>query len=370
MADNGKTFSSAAKRWEGIGPYYAMFPIRFANAVIKEYTAAGDRVLDPFAGRGTAVFSAAVLGRRGFGVEINPVGWVYANAKVNPAPLEQVEERLQEIANRTGNYAKQAQSMPRFFKECFSPAVLGFLIAAREGLDWRRCTRDRTLMAILLVYLHGKKGQALSNQMRQTKAMSPHYALKWWADNGTKPPNLDVMKFIQQRIQWRYAKGVVETNGSQVCLGDSIEILPQLAQRMQEEKTPKVKLLLTSPPYFGVTNYHYDQWLRLWLLGFETDAYVVRGPHQGRFTHPLRYRSLLKEVFCRAAKLVADDAVVYVRTSKDQFTKQATLDAMREAFPDKSLDERCQPFRKPTQTHLFGDKTPKAGEVDLILLPS
>lgn len=370
MADNGKTFGTAAKRWEGIGPYYAMFPIRFADAVIKEHTAAGDTVLDPFAGRGTAIFSASALGRRGFGVEISPVGWVYAKAKLGPAPLEQVAERLQEIADAGGDYAKQAQSLPKFFKKCFSPSVRRFLLAARDGLDWRRCTCDRTLMAILLVYLHGKEGQALSNQMRQTKAMSPHYAIKWWAENGTKPPDLDAVEFMQQRIRWRYAKGVVETDGSRVYLGNSITLLPQLAQRMREEEAPKAKLLLTSPPYFGVTNYHYDQWLRLWLLGFETDAYVTRGPYQGRFTHPVRYRSLLKEVFCRAAKLVADDAVVYVRTSKDPFTKQATLDAMREAFPKKRLVERCRPFRKPTQTHLFGDKTPKPGEVDLILMPA
>lgn len=370
MAGNGKTFDTAAKRWEGIGPYYAMFPIRFADAAIKEHTAAGDTVLDPFAGRGTAIFSASALGRRGVGIEISPVGWIYAKAKLCPAPLEQVEERLQEIADAGGKYAEQARSMPKFFKKCFSPSVRRFLLAARDGLDWRRCTCDRTLMAFLLVYLHGKEGQALSNQMRQTKAMSPHYAIKWWAENGTKPPDLDAVEFMQQRIRWRYTKGVVETYGSRVYLGNSITLLPQLAQRMREEEAPKAKLLFTSPPYFGVTNYHYDQWLRLWLLGFETDAYVTRGPYQGRFTHPVRYRSLLKEVFYRAAKLVADDAVVYVRTGKDPFTKQATLDAMREAFPKKRLVERCRPFRKPTQTHLFGDKTPKQGEVDLILTPS
>ncbi|MDD5375842.1 DNA methyltransferase [Acidithiobacillus sp.] len=370
MADNGKTFGTAAKRWEGIGPYYAMFPIRFADAVIKEHTAAGDTVLDPFAGRGTAIFSASALGRRGFGVEISPVGWVFAETKLGPAPLEQVEERLQEIANAGCDYAKQAQSLPEFFKKCFSPSVRRFLLAARDGLDWRGCTCDRTLMAILLVYLHGKEGQALSNQMRQTKAMSPRYALKWWDENGTKPPDLDVVKFLQQRIRWRYAKGVVEPDGSRVYLGNSVTLLPKLARHMREEEAPKARLLLTSPPYFGVTNYHYDQWLRLWLLGFETDAYINRGPHQGRFTHSVRYRNLLKEVFCSAAKLVADDAVVYVRTSKDPFTKEATLDALREAFPMKRLVERCRPFRKPTQTHLFGDKTPKAGEVDLVLLPT
>jgi hypothetical protein len=369
MASNGKTFGTATKRWEGIGPYYAMFPIRFADSIVMEHTTAGDTVVDPFAGRGTAIFSAAALGRRGFGVEISPVGWVYAKAKLGPAPLEQVENRLLQIVEQGSEYADEARALPEFFKKCFSPSVRRFLLAARAGLDWRRCTRDRTLMAILLIYLHGKEGQALSNQMRQTKAMSPHYAIKWWAENGTKPPDLDPMEFMQQRIRWRYAKGVIEADGSRVFLGNSIALLPQLERCLREEEVPKAKLLLTSPPYFGVTNYHYDQWLRLWLLGFETDAYVARGPYQGRFTHPVRYRSLLKKVFCHAAKVVADDAVIYVRTSRNSFTKGATLDAMRQAFPNRWLLEHSQPFLRPTQTHLFGDKTPKAGEVDLVLMP-
>lgn len=370
MAGSGKTFSTAAKRWEGIGPYYAMFPIRFADAVIDEYTSAGDTVLDPFAGRGTAIFSATALGRRGFGVEISPVGWVYARTKLGPAPLERVLGRLLDVAERADGYAQQARTLPRFFTKCFSPSVRRFLLAARAGLNWRRCTCDRTLMAMLLVYLHGREGQALSNQMRQTKAMSPHYAIKWWEENGKEPPDLDTAEFLQQRIRWRYRKGVVEADGSRVFLGNSMTVLPHLEQRLRKDRVPKARLLLTSPPYFGVTNYHYDQWLRLWLLGFEMDAYVTRGPYQGRFTHPDRYRNLLNEVFWRAAKVLAEDAVVYVRTSKDLFTKQATLDAMLEAFPTKRLVQRFRPFRKPTQTHLFGDKTPKAGEVDLILMPT
>jgi hypothetical protein len=370
MLSNGKTFDTAAKRWEGIGPYYAMFPINFADAVIKEHSAAGDMVLDPFAGRGTAIFSAATLGRRGIGVEISPVGWVYAMAKLDPAPLAQVERRLLEIAEVANQYTEQAQSLPIFFKKCFSLSIRRFLLAVRDRLDWHNCICDRALMAILLVYLHGKEGQAVSNQMRQTKAMSPNYAIKWWIEKGLKPPDLDPIKFVQQRIRWRYAKGVVEAHGSTVFLGNSIGLLPQLKRCMDENGLQKVNLLLTSPPYFGVTNYHYDQWLRLWLLGFETDAYVTRGPYQGRFTNPGHYRNLLKEVFCNAAKLVADNAVIYVRTSRESFTKQATLDSMLAAFPKKRLIEKSQPFQKPTQTHLFGDKTPKTGEVDLILIPS
>ncbi len=370
MVSNGKTFETAVKRWEGVGPYYAMFPTRFADAIVRKHTSHGDMILDPFAGRGTAVFSAAAAGRRGIGIEISPVGWVYAKAKLNPAPIERIEKRLVEVAEEAKSYVKHAQSLPVFFRKCYSPEIQCFLLAARAGLDWRRRKCDWTLMAFLLVYLHGKEGQALSNQMRQTKAMSPHYAIRWWEENGTKPPVLDIVEFLRKRIRWRYAKGIVQANDSQILLGNSVALLPRLERRLCERGISKPTLLLTSPPYFGVTNYHYDQWLRLWLLGFETDAYVARGPHRGRFTSRTRYRDLLTSVFRRAARLVNDKAVVYVRTSKDLFTKEATLYALRQAFPQKCVTERYRPFRKPTQTHLFGDKTPKSGEVDLVLEPT
>ena len=58
-------YDSAAGRWQGVGPYYAMFPTHFADGVIAQHTSPGDIVLDPFAGRGTAVFSAAHQGRQG-----------------------------------------------------------------------------------------------------------------------------------------------------------------------------------------------------------------------------------------------------------------------------------------------------------------
>jgi DNA modification methylase len=99
MTDVGhpKTYQTAARRWEGVGPYYAMFPTDFADRVVAKYTKPGDTVLDPFAGRGTAVFSAAHQGRRGLGIEINPVGWVYAKTKLGPAPRDAVARRLREL---------------------------------------------------------------------------------------------------------------------------------------------------------------------------------------------------------------------------------------------------------------------------------
>src|SRR5437762_1193492 len=91
-------YNTASARWAGVGPYYAMFPAGFAQSVINRYTERGDVVLDPFAGRGTSIFTAAVNGRHGVGIEINPVGWVYSQAKLCSGSKEAVFERLSEIS--------------------------------------------------------------------------------------------------------------------------------------------------------------------------------------------------------------------------------------------------------------------------------
>ncbi len=369
MAGEAKTFKTAAKRWESIGPYYAMFPIRFADAVVRKYTKVGDTILDPFAGRGTAVFSAAANERIGFGIEVSPVGWVYAKAKLAPAALEDVECRLKEIESGSRRFDRSARDLPKFFSCCFSSNIRRFLLAARRHLNWCRNRTDRTLMAFLLVYLHGKTGQALSNQMRQTKAFSPTYAVKWWAERELRPPKMDPVDFMLKRIRWRYTKGILENGHSRIYLGDSLTILPVLKSGMKDDKLSRAQLLLTSPPYYGVTNYYYDQWLRLWLLGFENRAYVSRGRHRGRFANREAYQRLLSGVFLKAAQVLRQDAVVYVRTSKEKVTYEATLNALSAAFPRKGVVTRRRPFRKPTQTHLFGDTTPKPGEVDIIMTP-
>ena len=260
-------YSTVESRWAGVGPYYAMFPTSFADKVIQNYTDPGDTVLDPFAGRGTAVFSAAVQGRPAVGIEINPLGFVYANAKLKPGGHKAVVRRLEELAEVVGHHREEASALPKFFHHCFSEKIREFLIAARTNLNWRRTKADRTLMAIILISLHGKIRQSLSNQMRQSTAMAPDYSVRWWHEKRLTPPDIDPIAFITKRIKWRYTHGVPQTGKSSVFLGDSVQKLPKLTREVQEGSRAKANLLITSPPYHNVTNYYYDQWLRLWMLG-------------------------------------------------------------------------------------------------------
>lgn len=364
----GGKFNTAEKRWAGIGPYYAMFPVSFADQVIQQYTQEGDIVLDPFAGRATSIYSASVQNRIGIGIELNPVGWVYGKTKLNPACQDLVEKRLLELSATLENYTIVAESLPDFFHSCFSLHIRKFLLAARDQLKWKQCSVDWTLMGLLLVYLHGKRNQSFSNQMRQTKAMAPDYAINWWKEHNLRPPELDPVDFMLSRIRWRYIKGRPAYNGSHLYLGDCSTVLTTLRNNLTHRDQLPVRLVLTSPPYFGVTNYHYDQWIRLWMLGYPPWPNSSLGKNRERFQIKDEYEELLKTTFRKISHLTDKDSVIYVRTDSREFTLKTTRATLAEIFPDKNMTVQYQPIKGTTQTRLFGNHTTKTDEVDLILV--
>ena len=367
-----RKYNTPESRWAGIGPYYAMFPTSFADEVVKNYTRPGDAVLDPFAGRGTAIFSAAIQKRPATGIEINPLGYVYANAKLNPGAYKDVTRRLEELARNAHCYRQAAYSLPKFFHLCFTDKVLEFLLAARASLKWRRSKTDRTLMALILISLHGKRHQSLSNQMRQSTAMAPAYCIRWWIKKDLTPPDIDPVSFIQKRIDWRYVHGIPNIKDASVFLADSLHKLPVLARDVKANKRLRAKLLLTSPPYHNVTNYYYDQWLRLWLLGCSDIPGKQEKRYGGKFSNLEKYCHLLNQVFARAKPILADDAIIYIRTDQRESTLKTTRAVLTEIFPEKQITETLCPLNPTRQTKPYsrGGAPKKTNcEVDLILEP-
>jgi hypothetical protein len=353
----------AAKRWAGVGPYYAMMPTAFVLEQISRFTEPGDAVLDPFCGRGTIPFAAGVLGRSFFGVEIFPVGWVYAAAKCNPASERKITKRLDQIAKDKPRAVENSD----FFRMAFAPNVLKFLCAAREQLDWKSDPVDRTLIAIILICLHDKSKIGLSNQMRQTKAVHPDYAVRWWRRKyKTAPPKIDPVEMLKNKIKWRYAKGRPKLEGKgKIYFGDCTKILSR------ESRISDVKLLFTSPPYYEITNYFVDQWLRNWLLGGPPRPCSGNHPYMKRFDNKDVYRQLLNRAFKLAATKLRPDAVVLVRTDAREFTLKTTREVLANIFPEKDL--LIAPSRlkgRLSQTALFGDKQKKPGEIDMLLTPA
>ena len=59
--------------------------------------------------------------------------------------------------------------------------------------------------------------------------------------------------------------------------------------------------------------------------------------------------------------------MIYVRTDAREFTLNTTLEVLSECFPNWEQKLIPRPVKKQTQTSLFGDKSKKPGEVDIIL---
>ena len=350
-------YGNAPGRWAGFGPYYAMFPVNFARQVVEAMTPKGGSVLDPFCGRGTAPFVAQATGRAALGIDMNPVAWVFAKVKTSPEPEpEKLLKRLEDLQRAVHPEDRKPEN--EFQKWAWSGEVLGFLNAARRELDWQENITDRTLMGFILVNLHGRSSGGVSNQMQKSRAMGPDYAVRWWNARNLHPPEIDPYQYFGEKIGWRYRHGVIDdTHKAEIDCGDSARILPQHQN--------KFDLLFTSPPYFGITDYRQDSWIRLWMLGegpalpdWKKEKTTVR---QGL------YCRMLNTVFSEASKLLKPSSVIWIRTDARKFTRNTTLEILRSLWPGRKLFMRYDCPRKDTQTAHFGNIFTKSGEVDFLM---
>jgi hypothetical protein len=222
-------------------------------------------------------------------------------------------------------------------------------------------------MTLILVDLHGNRSRSFSNQMRQSRAMSPEYSVRWWQERGLSPPEIDPGEFLAKKIAWRYAKGIPTIARSTVWLGDSCILMSRVRKLVVQGKWKPFTLLLTSPPYIGISDYHRDQWLRLWLLGGDPVASRSEDKHRRDFTSQGVYEALLNCVFEQTVEVMSMSGCVYVRTDARELTFEITRDALRAAFPRWKEEIVDRPYRKQTQTALYGDKSEKPGEKDIIL---
>jgi SAM-dependent methyltransferase len=72
----------------GLHPFAAKCPPPLANWIIRRWSREGDWVLDPLAGSGTTLVEAQLLGRKGLGVEIDPLARLLCRVKTTPLPPE------------------------------------------------------------------------------------------------------------------------------------------------------------------------------------------------------------------------------------------------------------------------------------------
>ena len=349
--------NTAVHRWYGFGRYYAMFPPSFAHDAISRLTLPGEAVLDPFCGRGNGPFTATALGRPSLGIDVNPVAWIYTAVKLEPErDPARLLRRLNEVARARKTQDRRGRS--HFETMAWAPGVRAFLRASRRELDWRGSITDRTLMAFIVLHMQDKLGAGLSNHLWPTIACSPQYAVAWWSKNGFhRPPEVEPITLLNDKIIRRYRYGVPEQADGSAVLSDARETL-------QKRAAMNAGLLITSPPYNGVTDYWNDHWIRLWILGHEMRKDWKRSArHENRES----YRKLIDGVFLEARRHLVDSAAILVRSDQRRQTAETCINALQRIWPHRRLLVRSSIAPQNGVSVHHGRGGNKARELDLLI---
>ncbi|MBS0606787.1 MAG: class I SAM-dependent methyltransferase [Verrucomicrobia bacterium] len=238
-----------------ICPYYTMFPVEFPL----EHLADMDKgwVLDPFCGRGTTLYAARKLGHSAVGIDINPIAVTVARAKLSSSSPQQIIKLAEKLLDLDPDPSPSGD----FWRWAFNRETFDQILRLRRGLRGRSGSVVESLRAIILGALHGPvlktKISYFSNQMPRTFATKPDYSVRYWSQRGMTPPKANVLEIIKERAERFFETSLPRCEG---------KVLKKDACK-QTNFHIKFDAIITSPPYFGMTTYLPDQWLRFWFLG-------------------------------------------------------------------------------------------------------
>ncbi len=320
-----------------------MFPETFVAKYLAEFTSAWDFVLDPFSGRGTTLLQALLMDRQAVAMDINPVAYCISGAKAQVPSTVTLHEELDELQFRyretaTSSLDDERTELPTFFPAAFHSVTLNQLLFLRRTLNWRHNAVHRFIAALILGILHGEQGRSrryLSNQMPRTISPKPNYAVRYWTERGLQPPDRNVFSRLHEEVDFRLSRGAPEHCGW-VVLGDA-----RKADVHLRVLAGRCRVIVTSPPYFNITNFEEDQWLRLWFLGYAPKVTYKQLSRDDRYENREWYWRFLREVWTGIVGLMQPAAYVVCRMggkemSADEVTS-GLQNSLRSAFRSVEL---------------------------------
>lgn len=240
--------------------YRACFKPQLPRFFIERLTKPGERVYDPFMGRGTTLIEAGLLGRKPMGCDLNPLAELLAAPRFSPPTREEVAGRLEGID------LKAAGEAPEDLLAFFHPDTLREISALRTHLLERKTPDavDAWIRMVALNRLTGHSSGFLSvYTMPPNQAVSAQAQRKINLKRGQTPPYRDLRAVLLKKTRslladwdpgFRMAKPVLLTADAESTRGI---------------RSGSVRLVVTSPPFLDVVDYTSDHWLRCWFAGID-----------------------------------------------------------------------------------------------------
>ena len=252
--------------------YRACFKPQLPRFFIELLTQPGDLVYDPFAGRGTTILEAALLGRKAATNDINPLSKILIEPRLNPPPLQNIVERLHNISYSKNNQHELDLSM------FYHPQTEAEILSLRDYLRAKRDSGtedhiDRWIRMVATNRLSGhSKGFFSVYTMPPNQAVSAERQKKINLKRNQHPEYRNTRELIARKskqLMRNMDQGQIERLKE---ASKSALFLEKDASETREIADQSIALIVTSPPFLNVVQYSSDNWLRCWFNCIEMNS--------------------------------------------------------------------------------------------------
>ncbi|WP_338976099.1 MULTISPECIES: hypothetical protein [unclassified Spiroplasma] len=210
-----------------------------------------------------------------------------------------------------------------------------------------------------------KNGESIyfSLGMSNHTSMSVNYVRKYALKHNLKKPEDNIFEKISNRVKRVLSKAHYCNKIANVKLGNALKI--------KDYFDIKPKLIFTSPPYLNLINYTRQNWLKMWILGFDTNKDNKNIKLDDR--HDLEtYKIFMKEYLLQISKICNKDTSVILVVGDANNRKVCNYfdimwDSIKIEIPLR-LEETYEDsiIQKKKATNSLGSKAGKATRIDKI----
>jgi hypothetical protein len=255
--------------------YRACYKPQLPRHFIERLTKPGERVYDPFSGRGTTALEAALLGRKVAANDVNPLSRLLAEPRLTPPDPAAIGKRLQEIP-RIG--ASDDLDLSMFFHPDTEAEIRGL----RDWCLQREASGDLDAQDAWIRMVATNRLTGHSTGFFSVYTLPPNQALtaeKQRQINARReqtPTYRDTHALILKKTKQLLA-GLEPTQRKRLAMAShDARFLTQDARATRTLMDGCMALTVTSPPFLDVVDYAADNWLRCWFSGLDAEA-ITRG---------------------------------------------------------------------------------------------
>jgi DNA modification methylase len=234
-------------------PYLGKYIPQIVEIFLRKF--APRTVFDPFSGSGTTLVEAKALGITAVGCDVSAFNCLLTTAKTDTYDLRKLEREIHDILQRANRQLLDPLDAPGnpvastssdYLRQWFHPQALGQLLCFRN---------------LIADYEHRHVLKIILSRSARSARLTTHFDLDFPKQPATEPyychkhrrtckPTDDAWQFLN-----RYALDTLERIKEFAAIAQKSKVTV-LHQDARTAELPTLDLVLTSPPYVGLIDYH------------------------------------------------------------------------------------------------------------------